>query len=64
MYITDEAVMRQYVIEMELIKKMNKEYMEIKDSTEYNIGRECSILKKNVSKREFQTIIEHGTKKN
>ncbi len=63
MYITDEAVMRQYVIEMELIKKMNKEYMEIKDSTEYNIGRECSILKKCLKKGNFRQLLNMVQKK-
>ena len=63
MYITDEAVMRQYVIEMELLKKMNKEYMEIKDSTEYNIGRECSILKKCLKKGNFRQLANMVQKK-
>ena len=43
MYIADEAIMQQYTNEMILLKKMNKEYIEICEGQEYNTGREYSI---------------------
>lgn len=63
MYIADEAIMQQYTNEMILLKKMNKEYIEICEGQEYSIGHEYSILKKCIKDRNFKKLAKMIEKK-
>lgn len=58
MYYTDEDIMLRYVNDMNLLKKMNKEYIQLRDGKEYSIGREIEIVKNCIVTFDFKKLIK------